>query len=112
MIIHEPEITRSEGRVRIGARVENTRRKKFSSPGDLWIEVDDRWGDYLSERSDPFLLIMIPMAMYLGEDVEVRGTISPRLLLGIRELQQIYSTWWPESAHVVDLDCATLRASA
>ena len=97
MIIHEPEITSSEGRVRLGARVESTRRSDYSLLGDLWIEVEDRWGEYLSERSDPFLLIMISMAMFLREDIEVRGPISPRLLFGIRELQHIYKTWWPET---------------
>ena len=108
MILHEPELTRSDGRIRVQSRVE-TRHPKLAGLGRLWFEVDEASGLAVSDRADPFLVGMIPVAMACREAIEVRGAVSPRLAWGIGELQQIHFAWWPRHVGVVDVRCERLE---
>lgn len=53
----------------------------------LWFGVDERYGQCLSVgRADPFLVILLPSAMILGDETIVcEDVISSRLFLGINE---------------------------
>ena len=50
------------------------------STSELWFRVGREHGDLLSDRADAALLGLILPAMKAGEDVEVEGAVSPRLL--------------------------------
>lgn len=93
MIVHEPVMARENGRTRISARIETTRRPL--GVDHLWFDVDDAHGIALSARADPFLVAVMPLAMALQERLEIRGPVSPRLAWGLREWQAIQATWWP-----------------
>ena len=108
MILHEPEISRIDGRLRVHARIE-TRHPKLATLDRLWFEVDEASGLAVSDRADAFLVAMLPIAMACGESLEVRGRTSPRLAWGVRELQRIHFAWWPRLVRIVDVRCATLE---
>lgn len=108
MILHEPEIARIDGRIRVSSWIE-TGHPKLAGLGRLWFEVDAASGLDFSDRADPFLVAMTPVAMACGESIEVRGRTSPRLAWGIRELQQVHFTWWPRHLKIVDVRCDRLE---
>jgi hypothetical protein len=108
MILHEPVLTRKEGRIRVECRVE-TRHSRLSDLDRLWFEVEEASGLAMSDRADPFLVGMIPIAMACGAKLEVRGLVSPRLAWGIGQLQRIHFAWWPRHVRVVDVRCERLE---
>lgn len=69
--------------------------REISAPETLWFKLPASYKDYVDGRSDPFAVAMLPTAMALGEDMEVRGHVSPRLAFGIQEYQQVQHSWWP-----------------
>lgn len=109
MIVHEPEIVRLDGRVRVQARVESA-DARLAGLDRLWFEVDEARGAGVSDRADAFVVAVLPVAMAMGESVEVRGRTSPRLAWGAREFQQVHHAWWPRQARVVDVRYAVLEA--
>ena len=108
MILHEPELSRIDGRIRVASRIE-TRHPKLAGLGHLWFEVEAASGLAVSDRADPFLVAMTPVAMACGESIEVRGRTSPRLAWGLGQLQQIHFAWWPRHVRVVDVRCEKLE---
>jgi hypothetical protein len=108
MIVHEPEISRIDGRLRVSAQIE-ARVPKLGALGRLWFEVDAASGLAVSDRADAFLVAMLPIAMACGESLEVRGRTSPRLAWGVRELERIHFAWWPRLVTIVDVRCSPLE---
>jgi hypothetical protein len=46
----------------------------------LWYSVERKYGQYLTtEKMDGFLVVVLPLAMELGEDIVVKGAISEKL---------------------------------
>jgi hypothetical protein len=107
VIVHEPEATQVDGRTRVQARVE-AQHPRLAGLERLWFEVDAASGLAVSDRADAFLVAMTPIAMACGEDLEIRGSTSPRLAWGVRELQRIHFAWWPKLVKIVDVHCASL----
>ncbi|MDR3575603.1 MAG: hypothetical protein P4L50_17220 [Anaerolineaceae bacterium] len=94
MIIHEPEINFSSGEITVQARIE-TQNPTIGLPDFLWFKYPERYQKVVSNRADAFLSSMILLAMVVGEDLEVRGNLSPRLFYAVDEYQQIFSRWLP-----------------
>jgi hypothetical protein len=108
MILHEPAVARVDGRIRVHARIA-TGHPRLASLDRLWFEVDASDGLEISDRADPFLVAMLPIAMACGERIEVRGKTSPRLAWGTRELQHVHFAWWPRQVKIVDVRCDRLE---
>jgi len=108
MILHEPEISHQDGRVRVHARIEAS-HPKLAALDRLWFEVEEACGLAVSDRADAFLVALIPIAMACGESLEVRGRTSPRLAWGIREFQNVHFSWWPRHMKIVDVRYGTLE---
>lgn len=50
----------------------------------LWFSVPNKYSEYLADdRYDAFLVGMLYPAMMYGEDIEIRGSVSERLLFNI-----------------------------
>ncbi len=108
MILHEPEISQIDGRLRVQARIES-QHPRLATLERLWFEVDAASGLAVSDRADAFLVAMTPIAMACGESLEVRGRVSPRLAWGVRELQRVHFAWWPRLVTIVDVRYAALE---
>lgn len=88
MIIHEPEILIKDGRAISWARVESSGQSGFF-PENIWYRVAEKYAPFLGVQSDVFLVACILGAMYYGEDVWVRGPVSPRLAYHLDEYQHV-----------------------
>ncbi|MDD5469050.1 MAG: hypothetical protein PHS96_14750 [Anaerolineales bacterium] len=109
MIIHTPEIIHEAGRVRAQARVE-TRSADYDLPTTLWFSFPESYQDYLSGSSNAFAASLLVLAAYLGETLEVRGRVSPRLAYGLLEYRNVYHSWLPRLFQPVELKFGSLEA--
>ncbi|MGV9266892.1 hypothetical protein ACWDRR_19790 [Kitasatospora sp. NPDC003701] len=71
--------------VRAGAELPSAR---------LHFTVPDGEGDWLPERGDAFLAVLLMPAMSLGEELVVDAPVSGRLLRSARTVMEIYAAWW------------------
>jgi len=94
MIIHEAELIRDGGEITLKARIE-TQNPGIGLPNVLWFKYPERYQNVISDRSDTFLNALILVGMAVGEDLECRGELSPRLFYALDEYQQIFYRWLP-----------------
>lgn len=109
MIIHQPETIVNDEYLSISACVE-VREHAIEIPKRLWFHFPLHYQPYLTGRSDGFLTSLIMLGMYLGEPVEVRGEVSPRLAFGLQEWQHIFHSWYPRQFQIVDVKYEQLGA--
>lgn len=103
MRIHRPVIVEQDGEIRVSARVDiDTPCNREFAP-DLWFSVPLSQRDFLTDRADGFAAALLPLAMFLGEPLEFEGVVSPRLLRGMDDYQQIQSRWQPGLFEVVSI---------
>ena len=88
MIIHAPEITLQDDHAILWAKVElKTSVDHF--PEYIWYRVPKQCQEHLTTQNDAFLVPMLLAGMYFGEDMEVKGNVSPRLAYHLEEYQHI-----------------------
>ncbi|MEA5553230.1 hypothetical protein VB713_20020 [Anabaena cylindrica UHCC 0172] len=111
MIISQPTITEENQEISVSARValDNQRNQ---APDTLWFKFPSHYRNYVTDRSDGFIVGLLPSAMALGEKVIVEGITSPRLAYGLREYQQILNAWWPKKFKIVDIQYDRLQESS
>jgi hypothetical protein len=102
MIIHQPIITHHEGAICISARIE-TEKVIHNIPKTLWFKFPESYFEYISERTDGFAACLLLVAMNLGEDLHIRGEISPQLLYGMQEYQRIFNLWLPKLFNLIEI---------
>lgn len=110
MIIHNPKITSGNNEIMVSSRVEFQSRN-VNLPPELCFKFPLANEDYISDRSDGFLIAMILMAMQAGEDIHVKGVVSPRLLTGVCEYQRTFNLWFPRRFRTVEINCESLLPS-
>lgn len=100
IVVNQPELTARGAVTRVSSRIE------IPSLGshELWFEAEGPAAAFLSVRSDAFAAAVAPLANTLGEGLGVRGTSSPRLAWGLRELQRVHAIWWPRSTGPIEID--------
>lgn len=94
MIIHEPEVRRHDEIVTLVARVE-TAKPQYAMPQHLSFTFPAELRGWLVDRADPFLTALVLVAMQHGEEIDVRGRASSRLVLGLDEYQRAFACWFP-----------------
>ena len=94
MIIGTPEITSGGGRVRLSALIRPEKRR--AAPISLWFEFPERYASFLARRNEPFVAAAMAPAMVWGEDIEVRGPLSPKMAAGAAPYQAVYRGWAPD----------------
>lgn len=71
-------------------------------PFDLWYRFPLLCRECLSaDHGDPFVAAFLPMAMVLGESLEIVAGISPQLADTLPQIQEIYRCWNPTLSEVV-----------
>jgi len=103
MIIHEPEISSSNGEIVVSARIESAQGIP-NLPKELWFAFPERFESWICDRSDAFLTALIKPAMVLNEPLEVRGIVSPLLAYNIYEYQRIYNSWFPKVLKLIEIE--------
>jgi len=62
-------------------------------------ETEEYWYEYpaefnISETGNPWLVALLPVAAYLGEDLTISLPIDPKLMDATEDVLSIWSTWW------------------
>lgn len=108
MIIHPPEIVEEADLISVGARIEfQTSGIRF--PETLWFKLSKSCSPFIVDRVDGFAVALLPLAMILGEGLEIRGEVSPRLAYGMQEYQRIQHIWWPDRFNRIPIQCNDLK---
>ena len=110
MIIHTPTKIIEDGQVRIAAHFEMKKTLPFM-PHELWYRFPQQYDEHISLRADAFVPTALLVAMYAGEDLQVRGTISPKLAYNLLEYREIFHSWYPKLFQRVDIRYEHLEAS-
>jgi hypothetical protein len=109
MIIHEPQLRDSGNETTVEAAVE-MERPDARYPATLWFTFPQRFGGFVTDRADGFAVALLPLAMWLGEQVKIHGDLSYRLAHGMRDYQRFQSTWKPSMFTNVELQYDGLRS--
>ncbi|MBW3021054.1 hypothetical protein KY334_07195 [Candidatus Woesearchaeota archaeon] len=108
MIIYKPKIKKNKDNIIIYSDIEFD-NPKFQNLKKLWYQFPKSHEKFISNRSDGFLVALLPTAMSINEDLEIKGTISPKLRRGLEECQEIWATWWPEKFKRIKIKCENLK---
>ena len=110
MIIHSPTLTKSDGEIYITSRFE-LRRPLAELPVEMWYRFPEKYQRFLSPRprADGFAASALLLAMYTGEDLEIRGPLSPRLAYGLYTYQDVFASWAPELFTKIDIQFERLE---
>jgi len=108
MVISTPEVTESGDMICVSARIEiQTTGKTF--PDTLWFKFPKSYGDYITDRADCFAASLLPLAMRCGENLEIHGPLSPRLVHGMQEYQRIQHLWKPDEFKLIEINSTNLK---
>jgi len=98
LIIHQPERINKDGFTTVFARIEVKNKSGFL-PEFTWYRVPEAFGSFLTTRCEAFLLPGLLAGMYFGEDIEVRGAVSPKLAYYLEEYQYLLKFRFPKYQH-------------
>ena len=107
MIIRQPEIKITDGEVSVEARIE-LQRASPDIPTSLWFKFPEKYQDVVCKRGDAFAVCLYQISMSLGEDLICEGEISPRLLYGLRETQDLLLHWRPNAYKKIRVSASNL----
>jgi len=106
MIIHPPRITSIGDELLVSSGIElygSARR----SPEPLWFRFPAF--SKPSGDADPFVLALLLLAMQNGEDIEVRASLSRKLLEGLDRYQRVFHAWFPDRFKLINIRPISLR---
>jgi hypothetical protein len=108
MIIHKPVQNTINGEIVISSKVD-FQKLRGDLPEKLWFRFPSSYSNYISEKSDGFLVCLCLVASYFQENVDVRGSISPKLASNIDRFLQPYYKAYPSTYHRVVLNYEKLE---
>jgi hypothetical protein len=82
------------GRVRLVGRV--TYQSNRSEPEDYWFEYPERYADSLTLSGNPWLAVLLPLAVHRHEPLHIGLPVDPVLLGNSSRLMEIWSRWYPD----------------
>lgn len=110
MLINNLQIqeTASTVNVSFNIQIENNRRTEF--PNRLSYEVPLRFSDFINEDSyDAPLMAILPLAMHLKEDLNIKGGVNRTLFDNALLLHDILAEQFPDFLSRINLRCNTLN---
>ena len=88
------------GRMRININM----KRSYDEDLQLWYSVPrDQWQYVSRDLMDPFVIAALLKAMEDKANLRVHGPVSSSLLDNLEEYQVIFSTWFPDKYHPVDI---------
>jgi len=86
------------GRVRLQGRV------RYDSDGfeeAIWFDLPDTLRSQLTSSGNPWLVLLLPLAVSLREPLRMEVPVDPVLLEGCHELLEVWHYWYPDRGPVV-----------
>jgi hypothetical protein len=82
----------------------------FPAKTTFWFDVPDTYAPDLSMSGNPWLALIIPLAVNLHEPLELEAPVDTTLLSNVRELMAIWGCWYPH-LHPVSIEVELLPAT-
>ena len=102
MLLPTPTKTIESGQVRMATRFELQTPLPYL-PYELWYRFPEKYAEHISLRSDAFVATALLVAMYTGEDLQIRGAISPKLAYNLFEYRNVFHAWYPNLFQQVNI---------
>lgn len=83
----------NEGSVRLVGDVSYDARSL--KPEAYWFEVSEEHAQFLSQSGNPWLALLIPLAVTLGEPLRIGRAVDAQLFEHVQELMRIWKSWYP-----------------
>lgn len=110
MRVLQPRISTDNDEVVVSAEVE-VDGANLEFPNKMWFAFPREYRESVSHRLDGFAASLLPLAMTLGEDLNLHGTLSTRLFRGLEEYQRLQCAWKPTSYRPVRIEADELRSA-
>ena len=111
MILHQPTTSVSGDSIHVSSRLEFT-TPPMHVPQSLWYSFPREYENMLSSQADGFAATALLVSMLAGENLEVRGSISPRMAYNLLEYRNIFSIWLPKIYQFVEIKFQKLEPQA
>jgi hypothetical protein len=95
MLIGNAELSEHKGRYYYASAV-SVDNKNVELPPQVWFAVEGDEYRLFSKLGDAFLIGLLPVAMKLGEDIEISDPVSSAVAHGIISYVDILCCWWPD----------------
>jgi len=69
--------------------------EKTVPPEVYWIDVPRAYSDHLSGSGDPWLALLLPLAVHLAEPLIISKPVDRELFINVHELMRIWNCWYP-----------------
>lgn len=102
MLIHPLPPKFENGELCVSARIE-LEKPPFNVPEILWFKFPETFAHLVSDNADGFAVALMSLAMYRGENIRVRGTVSPALMYGMAESQRVQNYRKPHRYHPIQV---------
>ena len=83
----------AEGRLRLVGTVAYD--DQVRPPEEYWFDVPERQAASLSVSGNPWAVVLLPLAITLGEPLRLALPVDGILLENLQELQRIWACWYP-----------------
>ncbi|MHB1458748.1 MAG: hypothetical protein ACYC0V_17705 [Armatimonadota bacterium] len=74
------------------------------SPEIYWYEVEDQYSSNLSDKGNPWLACLLPLAATIGEKISISQPVDAIQYYNALELMRVWNKWHP-TMHVVPVEC-------
>ena len=97
MIVDQIARKTTSGAIELSARLRCRHGDLDGAP--LWFRFPAALAEGLTDRADPWLAAVLPLAMTLDDELHIRGEVSPRLLSGCAQIMAIWHREPPRIPH-------------
>src|SRR5260221_12069170 len=86
----------------------------YDAPGRprewIWFDVADAVAGDLSETGNPWLALLLPLAVTLREPLSLCRPVDPALREGVEALMEVWRGWYPGVAEPIPVEAEGLPA--
>ena len=76
--------------LRIAAEI----RFEHADPQTVWFDLPERFESYVSDRGEPWLVLLLPCAIVARENLSLDLPVDPLLLYNLRGVQRVWQSWY------------------
>ncbi len=87
----------------------------YATPGrpveQIWFDVEERFASGLSTTGNPWITALLPVAVTLGESLEISLPVDAKLREGVEALMGVWSGWFPGKYRPIRITCDVTPSS-
>lgn len=102
-MIFKPQIKIINDQVVLSSKVE-TDTPDANWPSEVYFAYPESYKDGISQTNEPAAAALLLVSMLLGEQLDIRGAVSPKFARGLLEFGRVFHAWLPgelQKPHIV-----------